>query len=557
MLIALFVMCTSVLVHAVQLTIHSHEGMPLKKAGVGVPFLLKCTVSYDGGSSMQEPLLEGMHDMVVHRTGFHINTINNNSHATYTYQVRARKPGTYTLGPVRFVHNGKTQTSNTVSVVVDAHEEVDTQQVNNQNKGNAFARLLVDKDELYIGEKMHYAIRLYYLDSSTDVEHIIRPQLESFKIADQQQAHAGQEKIKDTVYQFKEWSWDIYPTQVGELIIEPHRVDFTQEESRSRSSRFHVFWGPQVERKRIYTNSASINVMPLPPYDGAVIGIGSCNQLRATIEPGLAKEGEAMVLTLALEGVGHMDDMQFPTIEGLPDCFKSYPSQQYTQKDQKSGTATKYFECIVQGMKAGNWEIPSQSCTYFDTAARQYKTMKTTPLSVTILPSVHAARVSPQQELSVASTQEINDMLYPLVTTYDQCATTERSVPLWLFVCISILPWLCIVGYMCGRYIYARYIHNRVASRKYHIKQAERLLHEAQKEQDVSKVYPLFTALIGGLHNIPPTVVTQEYMYTIFDNSEWHCFVDRAAEYAFYTPMTDTTMFFKEGLVWLECLAKQ
>ena len=285
-----------------QLKVYSHDGMPLKRAGVGQPFMLKFTATYEDGR-MQEPVLEGTHGLIVQRTGFQMRTINRTSQATYTYLARAKRQGTYVIGPMRYVQNGKECMSNTVTVRVGTEQEIDTHAVNNKQKGYAFARLLINKDSVYVGEKVSYAIRFYYQDPSTEVEHLVRPELSAFTVAEQKQGYAGKEKIKDVVYRYLEWSWDFYPTHVGTHTIGAHRLDFTQARAvDDRFSRFSLFFGSQVDRKRVYTNDATVEVKPLPPHDGHVVGIGLFKNFKAAVEPALSKEGEAMVLSLALKG---------------------------------------------------------------------------------------------------------------------------------------------------------------------------------------------------------------------------------------------------------------
>ncbi len=537
-----------------QLKLYSHDGMPLTRAGVGQPFMLKFVAIYEDGR-LQEPMLEGTHGLTVQRTGFQMRTINRTSEATYTYLVRAKRQGSYIIGPMRYVQNGKECVSNTITVQVGTEQKIDTQAVNNKQKNYAFARLLVNKDSAYVGEKVSYTIRFYYQDPSTEVEHLMRPELSAFTVAEQKQGYAGKEKIKDVVYRFFEWSWDFYPTQVGEHTIGAHRLDFTQaRDTDDRFSRFNLFLGPQVDRKRVYTNEATVEVKPLPPYDGHVVGIGSFKNFKAVIEPALSKEGEAMVLSLALEGEGNFDDIQFPQVQQLPDCFRSYPSKQYTQSDGQDGT-TKIFEFIVQSMKAGDWEIPSQECSYFDVTSGQYKTIRTSPLLVTVL---SAAYVASSSFVDDASHDDINivirDELHPIMATWGS-THTERSLPCkWLFV-LTLLPWLLIIGWHLFAYMRPRFFsYQRTPLRRVCFKQARAALLGAQKQKDVSQVYPLFVALIAGVYKKTTATITEEYIYGLIDDDAWRTYVARAAEYAFYVPNTDTSAFFVEGLAWLDKL---
>jgi len=541
-----------------QLKLYSHDGMPIKKAGVGQPFMLKFVATYEDGR-MQEPMLEGTHGLTVQRTGFQMRTINRTSEATYTYLARAKKQGTYVIGPMRYSQNGKECVSNTVTVHVSAEQEIDTRAVNNKQKNYAFARLFINKDSVYVGEKVTYTIRFYYQDPSTEVEHLVRPELSTFTLSEQKQGYAGKEKIKDVMYHYVEWSWDFYPTQVGAHIIGAHRLDFIQvHDTDDGFSRFSAFFGPQVDRKRVYTNEVTVNVKPLPPHDGHVIGIGSFKSFKAVIEPALSKKGEAMVFSLALEGEGNFDTIQFPCVQKLPECFRSYPSKQYAQPNGPNST-TKTFEFIVQGMKPGDWEIPSQECSYFDVVSGQYKTMCTSPLFVTVLPATHVASKSliDDNEAHDDVSTVIHDELHSTIALWG-ATRAERSLPfVWLFA-LSLLPCLLVICWYLFWYMRSRFFaYYRAPSRRTCFKRARTALHKAQKQKDLSKVYPLFVTLIAGVYKKNPKAMTEEYVSGLIDDEAWREYITRAAEYAFYVPKADATAFFAEGLTWLDQLEKK
>jgi len=550
-------LCVSLLGNTTgQLTLSSSDGMPLKRAGVGQPFTLKFVATYEDGQS-QEPVLEGASGLVVQRTGFQMSTMNRVSRATYTYSVRAKKQGIYTIGPVRYVQGGKEHTSNTVTVRVGADQEIDTHAVNSAHK-HAFARLTVSKPRAYVGEKITYNIRFYYQDPSTEVDHMVRPAMDAFNISDQRAAHAGREKINDDVYRYIEWSWDLYPSQVGEHSIDAHRLDFTQmRNDDDRFSRLSMFLGPRADHKRVYTNSAMIQVEPLPPHDGHVVGIGSFKNFRATIEPALSKEGEAMVLTLALEGDANFDAITIPALQNMPEVFRSYPSKQY-QRTAVSGATEKVFEFIVQGMKAGNWEIPSQECSFFDVGTGHYKRLHTSPLSVTVLPSSHAHKsATVSHDVDTAIDVPTPDELFPVTASWG-ATCPEYVIPFSLLFVLAFLPF----AYMVGRFLLfkvrARFDRwRRVPSRRGYFKQARAALHNAQSKKNASLVYPVFVTLVAGIEAQPQSVVTQNYLLHMIDDERWRSYIAQAAEYAFYTPKANVTAFFNEGFVWMDRLEKK
>jgi len=264
------------------------------------------------------------------------------------------------------------------------------------------------------------------------------------------------------------------------------------------------------------------------------------------------------VYTLAVEGDGTMDDLQFPVLQGLPDSFRSYPSKQYNQTTPP-GKSVKCFEFILQGMQAGNWEIPAQTCTYFDVQAHHYKTLSTSPLSATVIPASYSK--SNPTAVDSGSVVLMHDDEQPLGSLATSCGETEseRSLPFYLLALLGLLPWVAYFVYRCVAPLYARYAQYHARSRAYYIKQAQKKLQAAELMRDLSQVYPLFVELIAGFADKPIADVTQEYMRTVFTDIAWTVFIDRAAEYAFYVPRTteQTLLFFKEGSVWLDRIVKQ
>ena len=60
-------------------------------------------------------------------------------------------------------------------------------------------------------------------------------------------------------------------------------------------------------------------------YAGQVHAVGSFERISADIKPSIAKEGEGMVLTIEIEGVGNLQAIATPKLS-MPDALKYYDS---------------------------------------------------------------------------------------------------------------------------------------------------------------------------------------------------------------------------------------
>lgn len=543
-----------------ELTVCSFDGMPLKQAGIGQPFIVKFTTQYED-SKVQEPRIDTVPGLVIQRTGFQMRTVNRVTQVVYTYTVRATKRGTYHIGPIHFVRNGKKMRSNIVTIDVADAEHINTQAVNQKQKNYAFARLMVSKNKAYVGEKISYTIRFYYQDPSTEVEQLVRPALNGFKIAEQNQGYKGKEKVDDVLYYYNEWSWDLYPTHVGEAMLDAHRIDFIQAgEQDEHISRLRMFLGPQVEHKRVYTNEQSVTVIPLPPHEGNVIGIGTFKQFKATINPAVSKEGEAMVLVLSLEGDGNFEELTFPLLDGLPNCFKSYPSKQYVT--ETAGITEKKFEFILQGMNEGDWEIPAQKCSYFDVASDQYKTLYTTPLHIKILPSASAYSSvdSTVQQKSIRNDEKktpiVADSAMAIMHHWGAAEVEYSCSFLWMLFW-SLVLCVIFISVTFFASLKTKFISLYGVSRKGYIKKARMRLCVARADRNAAAIYPLLVDLIAHICKKKKEMVTEEYIMQLFTADAWHAYVKKAIEYAFFTVPVDNTDFFDETSGWIDQLEEK
>src|SRR5581483_8503416 len=102
------------------------------------------------------------------------------------------------------------------------------------------------------------------------------------------------------------------------------------------------------------------------------------------------------------------------------------------------------FEYIVQGSQAGEWTLPSQEFTYFDTTTRKYRTLKTEPLVITITPSPlkkqHAPAVASPVSTALDTTSDIRDVIAPLHSKGKWYGHHEKMLPWWLFVIGFLAP---------------------------------------------------------------------------------------------------------------------
>ncbi|MGB8367014.1 MAG: BatD family protein [Candidatus Babeliales bacterium] len=545
-----------------------NAGNDLQQVGVGEPFVLEVEVM-DGNNSTQVPTIIGLDRFFAKRTGLYMCTINGQSTVKYSYQVRIDRVGSYEIGPAVITDHKKKQSSNIINVVVGKQSIKQKTTTQKKGRGGAkqFLRLLVEKDNVVVGQKIPSSLRFYFNNNALELKQVGKPELSTGEVKNIQGAVKGTEIIDGAIYNYVEWRWDFYPSQSGKIIIPAYSIDFDVQPKRTHAlDNFSILFGPRAERKRVYSNSVDIQVDPLPPHDGSIQAVGHFKKMEAHVKPAVVKEGEAMVLTIDLEGDGNLEMIEIPELTKLPNQLKYYKSNSILiEPTTKTNLPKKRFEFIVQGINCGEWEIPSQLFTYFDVQERSYKTLKTVPLTVTIIPSTANSLSSAQSKLEKKESKEQKNSIYP-INQQGQWYPKEQKEPLnWvLFGFLGIIP----IGFWFFQLLWiglTRYwFRDRLLwwQKKKTFHTARKHLQAARKKQDLTQVYNIFIILISKCCSVVNTQISSFFIKEQLCKKElpenivsmWDNFFTHATEYAFMINEKNqfsSEAFFKQAEQWI------
>ena len=422
-------------IHAdVVLHVLNDDNEEIQDVVVGQPFYLE--VSINGLGRTTPPLLDGADHINARRTGYQMSSVNGDASIKYTYVATADKPGEHIVGPAHVYAKGKEYVSGVAKVAV----HTDTRAIaSNQRKTDpVFLRASVDKAHVVVGECVTCHLRFYYDRSMLALKSIGQHDIDGFEQKNIVGPEQGTEVVDGKRYEYAQWAWQWYPRQTGEFAVPAHYADFESRSSRSDNVRqWGAFFNARRRQKRVYSNALNIKVDPLPDYPNEVAAVGNFTHVRASISPGMAKQGEGMILAFEFDGEGDLDALQVPIVRGMPEELKYYDSKTNIELND-NGLSTKRFEFVVQALKPGTFEIPQQTFTIFDTESRFYKQLETAPLLVTISPSNALDQVAfqePQSEDTVSADTALNDAWLPLHEHGPWIARSERKpMPPFLFI---------------------------------------------------------------------------------------------------------------------------
>lgn len=536
---------------------------PLVQAGIGRPFLIEVSASnvehLDG-----YPHINGLEKFEVKNSGLYITDINGKRTLKYLFEVRIDTPGTYTIGPAIF--DDSQIGSNSVSVVVGKEEQLKEGNVKEQGS-SVLLRLSADKEQVTVGERVRCCLRFYATDSSVSLLQLIEQEAQDFYCKKAHGPYRGKECLNGIDYDYIEWQRDVFPKKAGNCVIPAYGANYEKEVERDH------FWGGlgrfignHSETKRVYSNAISLKVDELPSSDKPIQAIGNFSSLIVSAQPPLAKQGEGIVVAVEITGDGDPDAIAFEGLTNVPEALRFYESNQSVQPTQGADSFKKRFECIVQGLKVGTWEIPAQTFYYFDTNKRAFNTLQSTPLSITIMPNAKK-KITKQLPNNEQKSNSSEDDLAPLhKDSWYYVAPFQAALPWWLFVVLLLLPVLILLYH----FLLPLVRKNRPSYRTQRAKKAFifalKRLEKIKKKNTPQELYTLFVELFADRWQEPIAAISIDTIRKRLQKTgssdkqldEWNDFFSVIAERAFGMKKTDTDEdLFKKAEQWIRRLEKQ
>ena len=153
----------------------------------------------------------------------------------------------------------------------------------------------------------------------------------------------------------------------------------------------------------------AVKVLPLPltnrPADfGGAVG---AFEAEASATPGKVNVGDPVTLKLTISGVGNFDRVASDMLPADSNWKTYSPKSHFDALDSAGFQGTKTFEQPIIPNNGSITSVPSLSFSYFDPGKREYETLTTPPISISVSGTAATpapAPVTPAANPSVAST---------------------------------------------------------------------------------------------------------------------------------------------------------
>ncbi len=191
----------------------------------------------------------------------------------------------------------------------------------------------------------------------------------------------------------------LIPTASGEFEIKPGTLLMARANSMKdvfKDFFSDSFWDSFMSDSLLNTEeefevvpaAKKVSVQPLPePRPKNFSGLVGDFDISASVDKKQIKLGDSITLTIEVKGNAPLESLQDIDLGDLKDCrvYKSSSSQESIPMDD-SFEYEKRFEYIIIPEKQGNITIPSLDINYFSPSEGKYKTKRSLPIEIEVLP---------------------------------------------------------------------------------------------------------------------------------------------------------------------------
>lgn len=332
---------------------------------------------------------------------------------TFSFFLSPKKEGRYTIGPASVMVGNQKIESKPIIIEV-------TKGAANSNNGNAqaapnqgneknqyastignedvFVRSFLSKTKCLKGEQIHLTYKLY--SKYQVVEFAPKEMVKTFDgFWNQKEAPpANYQGRLETINGINYNVWDIYslylfPQSSGELTIDPIEMVALVRHQVKRAPRNFIeqFLGASgYEDVEIKLNSKAVkvNVSELPEenkpegFNGAV-GNFSC---KTELSKQTVKANDAVSLKITLSGKGNIKLTEAPKLN-LPESFEAYEPKIAEKINTNGGVSgIKTYDYLIIPRESGEFTLDKFSFSYFDPDKKQYVTIPSPVLTLTVTP---------------------------------------------------------------------------------------------------------------------------------------------------------------------------
>lgn len=402
------------IVTTLSLTAQSFTVQAPPRVSVGDKFYVKYVLSFNGGNipDIHVSQINGckhLYGPIITGQSHVTQVINGNASTTakieYACTYKAEKEGTYTIQPATVTVGGKKLSTRQTSITVApasrpsqqgqssaqvSIDDIDSQTADKRVSGkDLFVRIMLSKSHAYEQEAIECTIKLYTKYNISSFFVTKQPAFDGFLVEDvpSQAALNTQETLNGQTY----WTallkkCILFPQKSGRLTIVSGNYDIDVVQYELINMGFYTVREPVEKKLKIESNSASIDITPLPQPqpDGFNGAVGNFN-VKTKLSANNFRTNEPVTLSYIISGTGNIKFLKDPVID-FPSEFEKYDPE--TTSDTKvvgqNLTGTTTIDYTFTPTEVGDFQIQFAPFSYFDPSTKEYKTIDLPPYKVKV-----------------------------------------------------------------------------------------------------------------------------------------------------------------------------
>lgn len=404
---------------------------------------------------------------------------------TYTFGLVANSEGTFTISPASIKYNGKTFTSNPLSikVVKGAVSQNNSQPPANNvpptaaatvNSKNFFIRAVPNKSKVYIGEAVTVTLKIYYRQDYSDGQLIEIPDYNGFYTEDISQSSktqsTGKESLNGLTYYVQSSPQKvIFPQHAGKITVGSYTGEFLIEQAVKH---YMPMFGYVVDYQRIpckvKTDPFTIDVMPLPKTEKQTSGAVGDFTFKGELDKNQVKANDPINLTITISGSGNLKLIDTLPVRIPPDFDRYDPK--ITDHFTVSGagmSGSRTYNYLLVPRHAGSYKIAPVEFTYFNPKTKGYVTLSTPEMSVDVAKGDNTSPVAITGTVNKEDVKMLGSDIRYIHEGHESFYRTDNfflySLPFFLGI---FLPILLFIGFVIGRNRYMEMNKDALAVKK-------------------------------------------------------------------------------------------
>ncbi|MDE6651559.1 MAG: BatD family protein, partial [Paramuribaculum sp.] len=468
--------------------------------------------------------------------------MSSSSRIEYTYFFKADKPGKYSIGEASIVVDGKTMktSAKTINVVQSSSQspdnqssggrngsspvdiyDIDTQSADrNVNADDVFVRIILSKSSAYEQEAIECTIKLYTRYQISSFFPTLQPSFDGFLIQelDLQPTLNQEEEYRGSRYMTAVLKkCIIFPQKSGRLTINSGNYDIKVVQYNNVNMGFFTVRDPQEREIKVKSNSASIDIKPLPtPQPDGFTGAVGTFTVDSRLVGNSFRTNDAATLLYTIKGTGNIKYLKEPEID-FPSEFEQYTpkSDINAEVSGQNVTGTMTIEYTFVPQSVGDFKIGSDKFVYFNPVTKEYVTIETPVYNIKVSKGANSSpSESERQDISAKNT----DILH--IYTGDKHVSQNHILLAhqwwyWLLYIIGIIGFISIVA------IYSRHAKrasdiqgtrlakaNKIAKKRLRI--AEKFAKEGNEEKFYEEMLRALWGYISDKLSIPASKLSRQ-----------------------------------------------